>query len=603
MSTKKTQRLRNQRETTHPGRDSRKIRLDAERGVYLKKWKDKTPVALIYPNRYDLGMSSLGFQLVYALLNERDDVVCERFFLPGPDEELVSMESDRPLQDFPFLFFSISFEHDYSNIVRMLLRAGLEPFAEKRARSTANTPLVVFGGVACFMNPEPIAPFSDIIVVGEAEPVLPELVDVFLETHGNRPRQQILHDAVCRLDGVYAPALYTPQYDDSGRYQSLLPQPGVPERVRRRSLMHCTTAGHSELLTPAAEFSDLYLTELGRGCSRGCRFCTAGFIYRPPRLWDADAVLAALKERGEGVERVGLLGMEMAGDATLEHISNYILEGGCALSFSSLRADRIHDSLCELLSKSELKSVAIAPDGASERLRRVINKGLTAQDLLEGARRLVEASIYKLKIYVMVGLPTETYEDLQEFIDLLAVMKSEIDEIGKKRGRLTEMYLSVNCFVPKPWTPFQYHPFGMSERLAPGELGDGSRALKNLKAKIGYLKKGVKGLANVHFQADKPENAYFQALLSRGDRRLAQVLYDMAAFQLSWKASVKNNTIVPEQLIICGYDRNTMFPWYVLDHGIEPDYLWREYVKGFEAKLSAACDTSICRRCGVCRER
>lgn len=599
MSTNTTQRLQKNR---HGERDSRKVRLDAERGVYLKKWKDKTPVALVYPNRYDLGMSSLGFQLVYALLNERDDVVCERFFLPGPDDQLVSIESGRPLQDFPFLFFSISFEHDYSNIVTIFLRAGLEPFADKRAKSGPDTPLVVFGGVACFMNPEPIAPFSDVIVVGEAEPVLSDLVDFLLKTHGSVPRLQIVHDAACRLSGIYAPALYTPQYDDSGRCQMLLPQPGVPGRVERRSLMHCATASHSELLTPAAEFSDLYLTELGRGCSRGCRFCAAGFIYRPPRLWNGDAVLEALHERGEEVQRIGLLGMEMAGDATLEHISSYILEGGCALSFSSLRADRIQGGLCKLLSQSKLKSVAIAPDGASERLRRVINKGLTAKDLLQGARRLVEASIYKLKIYVMVGLPTETNEDLQELIDLLAAMKGEIDEIGKKRGRLTEMYLSVNCFVPKPWTPFQYHPFGMAERLAPGELGDGRQALKNLKAKIGYLKKGVKGLANVHFQADKPENAFFQALLSRGDRRLAQVLYDMAAFQLSWKASVKKNGIVPEQLIVCGYDHTTMFPWYVLNHGIAPDYLWREYVKGFEEKLSVACDTSICRRCGVCRE-
>lgn len=599
MSTRKTQRPRKKR---HGTRDSRKIRLDAERGVYLKKWKDKTPVALVYPNSYDLGMSSLGFQLIYALLNERDDIVCERFFLPDPDEELLSIESGRPLQDFPFLFFSISFEHDYSNIVKILLRAGLEPFADKRLESRTETPLVVFGGVACFMNPEPIAPFSDIVVIGEAEPVLPDLIDYLLETYDNAPRQQIVHDAACRFDGIYAPAFYTPQYDDSGRCRALLPRRGVPARVARRSLSRCTTAAHSELLTPAAEFADMYLTELGRGCSRGCRFCAAGFIYRPPRLWDADAVLAALQERGEEVRRVGLLGMEMAGDRTLEHISSYILEGGCSLSFSSLRADRIQGGLCELLSQSELKSVAIAPDGASERLRRVINKGLTAKDLLEGARRLVEASIYKLKIYVMVGLPTETFEDLQELIDLLAVMKAEIDEIGKKRGRLTEMYLSVNCFVPKPWTPFQYHPFGMSARLAPGELGDGRQALKNLKAKIGYLKKGVKGLANVHFQADKPENAFFQALLSRGDRRLARVLHDMAASRLSWKASVKKNSIVPEQLIVCGYDHTTMFPWYVLDHGVEPDYLWREYVKGFEGKLSAACDTSICRRCGVCHD-
>lgn len=547
-------------------------------------------------------MSSLGFQQVYSLLNRRDDIVCERFFLPEKDGEFLSIESGRPLQDFPYIFFSVSFEHDYVNIVKSFLLAGIEPFAEDRRGKGGDSPLIVFGGVACFMNPEPIAPFADIIVVGEAEPILDELVGFLLQNHEKTPHERLLLGAAQQFQGLYVPYLYTPQYDEQGNCTAMQPHPGVPGRIQRLSLQRCSKAGHSEMLTPAAEFSNLYLTELGRGCSRGCRFCAAGFIYRPPRLWDADAVVAGLRERADNVSRVGLLGMEMAGSQTLEHISDYLLDSGCALSFSSLRADRINDKLYELLSQSKLKSVAIAPDGASERLRLVINKGLDATDLLTGATRLVEAGIFKLKVYVMVGLPTETCEDLQEFVDLIARIKGSIDRIGKQRGRLTEIYLSVNCFVPKPWTPFQYHPFGISAPLQPGETRSMKEALTSLKEKIAYLKKGVGEFSNVHFQADKPENGFFQALLSRGDRRLAGVLHDMAAYQLPWKKSLKKNKIDAERLIVRGYDGTSFFPWYILDHGIGFDYLWKEYLKGLRSASTEPCDPSVCRRCGVCGE-
>ncbi|WP_240194363.1 radical SAM protein [Desulfopila inferna] len=574
-----------------------------ERGGYLKKWKGKIPIALIYPNSYAVGMSSLGLQLVYSLLNRRDDVICERFFLPEESERPVSLESGRPLNDFPYIFISVSFEHDYLHIVKILLAGGIEPFAGKREERQEGRPLVVCGGVATFMNPEPIAPFVDFFLVGEAEPILDDFVDFLAENSGTSTPRQLSLEAVHKFEGVYAPGLYTPVYDKKGSCSAMVPEPGVPARVKRLSLAKCERAGHSELLTPLAEFSNLYLTELGRGCSRGCRFCAAGFIYRPPRLWDADAVIEGLKERPTEVSRVGLLGMEMAGGTTLDHISGYILESGCALSFSSLRADRINDGLLNLLSKSDLKSVAIAPDGASERLRRVINKGLDRGDLLTAAGRLAEAGIFKLKLYVMVGLPTETCEDLQEFIDLVAAIKQKIDAIGKKRGRLTEIYLSVNCFVPKPWTPFQYHPFGIGRQLENDEMGTVKEALTNFREKISYLKKGLKDVANVHFQADKPENALFQALLSRGDRRLADVLFDMAVTNMSWKAGLKKNELRAEWFISAGSDAKRYFPWYIIDHGIEHDYLWQEYLKGLRSASTEPCDTSICRRCGVCGER
>jgi radical SAM superfamily enzyme YgiQ (UPF0313 family) len=548
-------------------------------------------------------MSSLGFQLVYSLLNEKENIVCERFFLPGKDGKLLSAESGRPLKDFPFVFISISFEHDYLNIVKILLQGGVEPFTINRDDNIDFSPLVVCGGVASFMNPEPIAPFADVFVIGEAEPVLEDLVDYLVKNYNSKPKKELVLGAAQRFDGIYAPELYTPVYDDNNRCSGVEVHSGAPLRVKRLSLEKCCKAGHSQLLTPAAEFSNLFLTELGRGCSRGCRFCAAGFIYRPPRLWDADAIVEGLAERSVDVSRIGLLGMEMASDDSLDHISSYLMDSGCALSFSSLRADRINDKLLDLLSNSNLKSVAIAPDGASERLRSVINKGLDESDLFNAAVRLVEAGIYKLKLYVMVGLPTETCEDLQELIGLIGKIKSKIDRIGQKRGRLTEIYLSVNCFVPKPWTPFQFHSFGISQKLEPGERRPFKEAVRNLKEKLSYLKSGLKGLANVHFQADKPENVLFQALLSRGDRRLANILFDMASARVPWKSSMKKNKLLPEMFLTSGCDGGSYFPWYIIDHGIDHNYLWHEYMKSFDSAKTEPCDTSICRRCGVCGDR
>jgi len=546
-------------------------------------------------------MSSLGFQLVYSRINERDDIVCERFFLPESDETLLSIESGRPLADFPFVFISVSFEHDYQNLIRLLLLGGINPFAEDRSKNEQDSPLVLCGGVATFMNPEPIAPFIDLFVIGEAEPVLDGLLDILMEANVLRSRKQLLRETAVAFTGVYVPSLYQPVYDAGGICTGMQPADDVPTRIKRSVLKACDKVGHSELLTPAAEFSDLYLAELGRGCSRGCRFCAAGFIYRPPRLWDADSVVEGLSERDSNVKRIGLLGMEMAEDSSLDAISSYLLDSGCALSFSSLRADRINDKLLKLLAESSLKSVAIAPDGASERLRRVINKGLLHSDILTAARRLVEAGIFKLKLYVMIGLPTETCEDLQELIDLIGTIKSEIDPIGQKRGRLSEIFLSVNCFVPKPWTPFQFHPFGIAAKLDCGEQRSAKEAVKNLKEKVSYLKKGVQKISNVHIQVDKPENALFQAFLARADRRAAKVLYDMVKGN-SWKSSMKKSGLKVEDFVTTGFSENSYFPWYIIDHGIKKRYLWKEYMKGFESASTKPCDPTICRRCGVCGE-
>lgn len=581
----------------------RQALLDQERGSYFKKWTDRVPVALIYPNTYPVGMSSLGFQLVYSLLGAMEDVVCERFFLPPPGSPLRSLESCRPLDSFPLVFFSISFEHDYLHLVQLLIAGGISPFAADRdERVRPSQPLVIGGGVVTFMNPEPLAPFTDLFVVGEAEPVLHDLVRFLISAFPQHQRSELIREACLCYSGCYAPSLYQATYDQKGYLSEYVAAPGLPVRIGKVTLAGSPQAAHSQLLTPNAEFSDLYLTELGRGCSRGCRFCAAGFIYRPPRLWDVDAVLAGLAERPESARRIGLLGMEMAGEEPLAYLSDYLLRSGCSLAFSSLRADRISGPLLSLLEKSHLKSVAIAPDGASERLRRVINKGLTSTDLLNAAEALVRAGIYTLKLYLMVGLPTETPEDLEEMLDLIRRMKIRIQPIGKGRGRLCEIVLSVNSFVPKPWTPFQFHPFGIAQRLKGKERRESSEALRVLKGRIAHLRQGLQNEANIRMSCDKPEHVLFQAVLARGDRRLGAVLHDMAAQNVSWKQAMKKNCLCPEQFAVRGYGEKETLPWNIIDHGIDQKFLWEEYMNAFAEKTVVPCDTRICKRCGVCRD-
>ena len=562
------------------------------------------PVALVYPNSYAVGMSNLGFQLVYSLISEDESFVCERFFLPSEGEPFRSLESGRMLTDFPLVFFSLSFEHDYLHLVHLLLTSRIAPLAADRPSQIGpGSPLVVCGGVATFMNPEPLAPFIDLFIIGEAEAVLGDLLDLLRSAREGGERETVLRTIMRSLPGCYAPAFYTPRYDDGGRFIGNEAAPDLPKRIRKVMLSSCGTAAHSQVLTPVAEFSDLYLTELGRGCSRGCRFCAAGYIYRPPRLWDRDQVIAGLAERPERIRRIGLLGMEMAGPETLADISGYLRDNGCSLSFSSLRADRISDSLLELLAASNLKSVAIAPDGASERLRRVINKGLTEEDLLRAAERLVKAGLSKLKLYLMIGLPSETLDDLQEMLDFIGKLKERIMPVGRDRGRLCEISLSVNCFTPKPWTPFQFHPFGISQQLAPGETRTGAEALRQLKKKITFLRKGLAGRANVHFHCESPDKVFFQAVLARGDRRLAPVLLDMAREMIPWNQAMKNRGLSPETFAVCGHGQDDVFPWYIIDHGIEHGFLWREYLKSFRAEATRPCEPERCRLCGVCHDR
>jgi radical SAM superfamily enzyme YgiQ (UPF0313 family) len=557
-------------------------------------------VALLYPNTYPVAVSNLGFQLVYTLLNRLDTVVCERFVYPERPQPLRSLESSRPLTDFPLVFGSISFEHDYPRLAAMLAVGGIEPFAAHRAQTVSpGNPLVVLGGVGVFMNPEPLAVFADLMVIGEAEALLEPLVEA-LSCFADNRRDELVQGIAGSLAGCYAPGLYSFSYGTDGAVERIEAVNGLPPRVTKVIAPLMERASHSALLSPEAELG-MYMVELGRGCSRGCRFCAAGFIYRPPRLWSGDAILQGLADRPDRVERIGLLGMEMVKDDTMDEIAGYLQEHGCALSFSSLRADRITEQTLSLLAASQLKSVAIAADGCSERLRTLINKGLGTDDLLSSAERLVEAGIFHLKLYVMIGLPTETQEDLDELVLLVDRLQERILPIGKARGRVSELTLSINCFVPKPWTPFQYCSFGGLPETLAAEEGT-MQALVALKEKIRYLRKMLATRANLRLKFDHPEQALQQAVYSRADRRIGPALLDIGSGKFSFKQALQRHRITPWQYAIRPRHQNELMCWEVVDHGIRSEYLWEEYEKAMRGATTRPCNPAVCRRCGVCHE-
>jgi radical SAM superfamily enzyme YgiQ (UPF0313 family) len=567
-----------------------------EKGSIKKKWKNRVPIGLIYPNIYSVGMSNLGFQLVYHLLNQNDFIVAERIFLPESDKPPQSIESGRQLSDFPFLFFSVSFEQDYQNLIMMLELAGIPSLASHRnnkvntisAQAAGGQPLIVAGGVASFMNPEPLAPFIDLFVIGEAEPVLPQLTAQLKESVGD-DKNEILVKIASEIPGCYAPALYHSEYGSDGKLLAMIPNPDyplLPDKIIK-AVLHSPGdfAAHSKILSPLAEFSNLFMTELGRGCSRGCRFCAAGFIYRPPRLWKAQSIINAIDSRPDGCSRIGLLGMEMAQSDDVSLIADYLANKSCSLSFSSLRADVISSSLTDLLGQSNLKSAAIAPDGGSERLRQVINKGITEKDVLTAVEILAQKGIKNLKLYYMIGLPTETQADLDEMVDLIMKVKGEILKIGRAQGKISLLTLSINCFIPKPWTPFQFHP-----------MAD----VTNLKQKLKFLRKAIGSEPNLRIKAENPEKAFFQATLARGDRRVGMALRQMVIHNSTWQQAFKKENISPADYTARQRDKNELFPWEIIDHGINREYLWSEYQKALQDKTTIPCDTSLCKRCGVC---
>ncbi len=566
----------------------RKARLDAEIGTIRKPWQGHLRVVLVYPNHYAVGMASLGFQTVYRLLNSLPQVLCERAFLPEGEDHatpLVSLESGRPLAEFDALAFSISFENDYENVLTILQKAGLPLPATERGGSLP-LPLILAGGVSCFLNPEPLAPFIDCFLLGEAEDLLAPFFQRF-DPAGDRRR--FLLAAARDLPGVYVPDFYQAAYRDDGTLAAFRPIDAVPEKIRRvYSTDLAGFATQSAVVTPQTGFDDAYLIEVSRGCPHGCRFCAAGYIYRPPRFRPLPGLLAALQQGADLSRKVGLLGAAVSDLPELKALCGLGRQLDLQLSFSSLRADALDDELIAALQSGRLKTATIAPEAGSERLRKVINKGLNETAILGAAERLVAGGIPNLKLYFMVGLPTETEADVDELVALVKRIKDRFLRASRPRGRMGEITVSLNSFVPKPFTPFQWT--AMDETAA-------------LKQKIKRIKEGLKKTANVRVHADVPRWAYIQALLARGDRRCGRLLLEAHHNGGNWPRTFKSSALNPDFYLHRERRREELFPWDFIDHGLDKEFLWREFERALQARETLPCpaDPAKCGVCGVCR--
>ena len=556
----------------------------SEIGTIRKSWRGRVSVALVYPNRYHVGMSNLGFQTLYRLFNSYDHVVCERAFLPddGPNatQRLRTIESGNPLAAADIVAFSLSFENDYPHLLAILEKSGLPLRADARSQ---DHPLVLAGGVACFLNPEPIAVFIDCFLIGEAEGILPKFIETFDPASG---RHDLLVNLARKVPGAYVPAFYRTRYKNDGTLESFKPCRDVPstiERVRLAKLDQVATC--SSVLTPDTTFGRTFLIETGRGCGHGCRFCSAGFIYRPPRFHAAAQLERSIKKGSRLTDRIGLVGAAVSDLPDIDRFCETFKDQDIRISFSSLRADRLTDSLLAALKQSKVKTATIAPEVGSERMRKAINKGLTEEDILNAATTLVENGIPNLKLYFMIGLPTETEADIEAIIRLVKQIKHRFLVSSRARKRIGTLTVSLNSFVPKPFTPFQWA--AMDEVAA-------------LKRKIKKIKAALQKVANLRINSDVPRWAYIQAMLSRGDRRVADILTLAHTNQGNWAQTFKAVPLNPDFYVYRERHPAEIFPWDFIDHGIKKSYLQKEYRRARQAKTTPDCQVDTCRMCGVC---
>jgi len=544
-----------------------------------------TSVVLVYPNTYHVGMSNLGFLTVYRLLNELDGVVCERAFLPdaarGETGVPHSVESGRPIAVFDVVAFSIAFENDFLNLLRILEKAHLPLHSNRRSD---RHPLVMAGGVACFINPETIAPFIDVFLLGEAEAILPLFFDRIRE---NVDRFTALADAARELDGIYVPRFYQDLYHADGSFKALEPMVDAPLPVKRAYVKSMdATAACSSVLTDDTTFGRTFLLELSRGCPHGCRFCSAGFVYRPLRFPPAEALQDGLDRGLALTNRIGILGMAVTASPAMDPVCRRALDRGGALSFSSLRADELTPSCIALLRRSGVKTVTIAPDAGSERMRRIINKGLTRETILAAVERTAAAGIPNLKLYFMLGLPFETPPDVEAVVALCRQIKHRLLKIGRRRRRLGTITVSLNAFVPKPHTPFQWAP--MEE-------------VRELKHKIKFVKKALARVPNIRVHADIPHWAAVQGLLTRGDRRVSGLLEKAHTLDGNWPRTFKESALNPHFYLHRTRPLTEALPWDFIDHGIRKSFLKSEYRKARRAEETPACRFDGCTVCGVCK--
>ena len=544
--------------------DQAKQILAREEGAIHKDWGGRLPIVLIYANTYRLGMSSLAMHSVYRLFNDEPDVVCERAFAPAtklpwdhpagadPDVPILSLESQRPLTDFPVIAFTISYEMDYFNAVRMLRQAGIPPLAEDRDETW---PLVIAGGPAVYTNPAPLAAVFDAFAIGEGEVIVPPLVDALWEAI-EAPRDEGLR-ILSEVPGMYVPAVET----------------GTIARVWVRDLD--TQPSTTQIYTHDTEFGDRALIEIARGCGRGCRFCMAGYTYRPMREVSLETILAVARHSLHHRNRIGLVSAAVSDHSWIDQIAIELRAMGAKIAIASMRVDPISEPLIKGLAESGTQTLTIAPEAGSVRMRKVINKPQSDEQLLYAVDLAARYNFPQLKMYFMIGQPTETEADVEAIANMV---------LEARRRFPRNLTINATPYVPKAHTAFQW--MAMSP-------------VETLEERVKYLERRLQPFG-VTVRSDSPAWAAVEGVLARGDRRLGRVMAGMQKTSLrEWERALQAEGLAQEDYL---RERSLeeALPWSVVDTGVSQAYFTWDLRRALRDELTHACPPAGCLKCHAC---
>ena len=532
-------------------------------------------VALAFPNTYFVGMSNLGFQTVYSLFNAEEAIVCERTFLPPKSElealrssnaGLVTLESQTLVREFDIFALSVSFEWDYTNVLTLLRLAGIPLRAADR---TPHDPIVMIGGAVTFVNPEPLALFADIIAAGEGEALIPPLVHAFREASD---RQDLLRRLVAER-GFYVPSFYDVKYADDGTIESFVVKEGTaaPAIVKKAALRTTDAADPpaTKIFTPETEFGSRFLIEVVRGCANLCRFCWAGYNYLPVRAFPKDRILDLARRAKSYSDRAGLVSIALCDHPQIEEILTSLVDMGYSISPASLRLDDLTPTILRLLRESGERTITIAPETGSDRLRRVINKTITNDEILAAADMIFSTGFDNLKLYFMIGIPTETDDDLDAIRDLALQLREIMLTHARPRGHVGRIVGSVNPLVPKPGTAYQWLP-----------MENDASVERKIKRMHGLMA----DIDNVYFNIKSERHSFYQALLSLGDRRVAPAIEAAERNGGNWRAAVKEAGIDADFFVFRDRSRDDVLPWDIIDGGMKDTFFRAEADKAMRAE-------------------
>ena len=545
-------------------------------------------VAIVYPNTYFVGMSNLGLHIIYEEINLRNDSVCERIFLPEKKEleaydktktPLMSVETQRPMHQFDVVAFDVTFEMDYFHIPLMLRHGRLPIMGKDR---TEFDPIVIAGGPCATFNPEPFADFIDAFIIGEGEGIVSRVLDIIRDGKMEGLDRHAILRQLANVSGVYVPSLYVPIYSDDGEFKGYDITEGAPKTIKRHFEM-LTSGGETVVAANYTEFGAMYIIEVARGCGRHCRFCMAGYCFRVPRVRPLEILKEGVDRAEKLGKKVGLMGAAISDYPEVDELVTYIRSKDMRYSCASLRADSLTQAVVDGLADSGQKTITIAPETGSERLRRVINKGISEEHLQNAATLSAKSGIQHMRLYIMIGLPTETDEDIEAIVGLAERTQAHMAEVGCK-GRLT---LSINPFIPKPFTPFQW--MAMDNQ-------------KTVEKKLQYIKKALQKNRRIEVLVESPKEAYIQGVLARGDRRLGAVLAACAADRgsKSFKAEMKAAGLDMDEMNYRERSFDEFLPWSHLDMGMDDGYLEMEWKRSVDEAYTPPC-VQGCKRCGVCK--